>query len=131
MEPSEFIQPGLEKEETFTVEEQHTAAHVGSGTVRVLATPWMIAFMEITARKLLDEHLPDGYSSVGVLVNVRHLAPASLGSQVIANARVQDVDGNRVTLAVEVREGDKRIGAGLHERHVIEVERFLKRVGGP
>jgi predicted thioesterase len=128
MEPSDFIQPGFEKEETFTVEEQHTAAHVGSGTVRVLATPWMIAFMEITARKLLDEYLPEGYSSVGVLVNVRHLAPASLGRQVIAQARVQAIEGNRVTLLVEVRQGEKQIGAGNHERYVIEVARFLKRL---
>ncbi len=111
------------------VEERHTAAHVGSGTVRVLATPWMIAFMEINARKLLDEHLPEGYSSVGVLVNVRHLSPSRLGSTVLAKANIEGIEKNTVTLAVEVWEGETLIGKGTHERVVIEVERFLRRVG--
>lgn len=129
MDITKFLQVGLGREETFMVEERHTAAHVGSGTVRVLATPWMIAFMEINARKLLDEHLPEGYSSVGVLVNVRHLSPSRLGSTVLAKANIEGIEKNTVTLAVEVWEGETLIGKGTHERVVIEVERFLRRVG--
>ena len=79
MEFVEILHVGMAREETFVVASEHLAAHVGSGSARVLATPWMIAFMERTARDLLAEALPEGYSSVGVHVNVRHLAPSPAG----------------------------------------------------
>ena len=63
MDLSELIQPGLVREDTYIVEEHQSAIHVGSGSLRVLATPWMIAFMEKTARLLLGERLPAGYSA--------------------------------------------------------------------
>ncbi|TAK13069.1 MAG: thioesterase [Anaerolineae bacterium] len=121
------MSPGLKKTLTFEVGEERTAAHLGSGAVKVLATPSMILFMEIAARTLLDEHLPEGYSSVGTRVDVRHLAAAPLGAQVSARAAVERVDGNRVQLAVECRYGEVLIGQGQHERFIIDVERFLKR----
>jgi predicted thioesterase len=67
--------PGLRREDLYTVLPEHTAAHLGSGDLRVLATPSMILFMERAARQLLAEHLPPGFSSVGARVDVRHLAP--------------------------------------------------------
>ncbi|MBW8011833.1 MAG: thioesterase [Chloroflexi bacterium] len=130
MDVTKYLQAALFREETFLVEEKHTAPHVGSGVLRVLGTPWLIAFMEITSRKLLDEHLPQGYSTVGVLVNVRHLAPSAIGSSVHVRVEVQDVDGNKVTLAMEAQDGEELVGKGLHERYVIDVQRFLKRVEG-
>lgn len=128
MNPSDHLSPGLSKEMTFTIENKHTAPHVGSGTVKVFATPWMIAFMEITARTMIDEHLPEGFSTVGTLVNVRHLALARLGDVVRAKVEITAVDGNKVTLAVEVWGGETLIGKGEHGRYVIDVERFLKKV---
>lgn len=128
IEVIDFIQPRLAREERFLVKEEYTAAHIGSGAVRVLATPWMIAFMEITSRNLLDEHLPEGYTSVGTRVDVRHLAPSPIGREVVARVKVEEVEGARVRLAVEVLEGEQPIGKGFHERHVIDVARFIKRV---
>lgn len=128
MTPTYNLKPGASRQETFTVQESHTAPHVGSGQFRVLATPSMIAFMEINTRKLLDELLPEGYTTVGVHVDIGHRAPANLGSAVTAHGEIQIVDGDRITLAVEVRQGDTIIGAGTHRRHVIEIKRFLKRL---
>ncbi len=128
MQTSDFIEPGLSKEATYAVLEEHTAIHIGSGSLRVLATPWMIAFMERTARDLLGEHLPEGYSSVGVRVDVRHLAPSAVGSVVTAYAVVQSVDGSKVNLHIEARDQQELIGAGEHERVIIDEERFLRRV---
>lgn len=128
MESADYIKPGNTLEQTITVKEEHTAAHVGSGSLRVLATPWMIAFMEKNARIMLDEYLPEGYSTVGTLVNVRHLAPSAVGSAVRVTAEVKSVEGSKVTLEVAAWDGEEQIGSGTHERFVIDVERFLKRV---
>jgi predicted thioesterase len=126
MNPSESLAPGQTAIEVHTVLDEHTAVHLGSGTVKVLSTPSMILFMEIVARKLLDEHLPEGYSSVGVHVDVYHRAPARVGSEVTATAVIQSVEGNRVTLDVRVLQAHTLIGEGTHQRHVIDIERFLK-----
>lgn len=121
------IQTGLSKAARFRVEEQHSAGHIGSGTVSVLATPSMIAFMEITARRLLDEHLPDTHTTVGVRVDVRHLAACPIGAEVEARVVVGSVEGRRVTLSVEVWHGERQLGSGQHERVVVERARFLTR----
>lgn len=128
MDWEEIIQSGMTLENTYSVEAEHTAAHVGSGSLRVLATPWMIAFMERTARQSLGEHLPEGFSSVGVHIDVRHLAPSPVGSLVRARAEVQSVEGRQVTFLVSARDEHELIGEGTHRRFIIDEARFLKRV---
>ena len=128
MDLSEFIQPGLVREDSYIVEEHQSAIHVGSGSLRVLATPWMIAFMEKTARLLLGERLPAGYSSVGAHVDVRHLAPSAVGARVRVRAEVLAVDGLKVSFAIQAWDEQEQIGAGQHLRVVIEEERFLRRI---
>ena len=128
MDLSAHMKIGMSQEETFTVEEGHTAIHVGSGGSRVLASPWMIAFMERAARKLLGDHLPQGYSSVGVHVDVRHLAPTPVGSKVHARAEVTAIDGLKVDFSVQAWDETELIGEGTHRRVVIDEARFLRRV---
>ena len=128
METQKYVKVGMRKENTFEVEEKFTASHVGSGSLRVLATPSMIAFMEITARSLLEEVLPDGYSSVGVHVDVRHLAPTPLGGQVRVVCEVIKVEAQRVWFAFEAQDSEEKISDGSHERVAIDVRRFLKRI---
>lgn len=128
MELDQIIKPGMSKEEVFLVEERHSALHVGSGSVRVLATPWMIGFMERVCQRLLAEHLPQGYSSVGVRVDVQHLAPAPVGSQVRVRGEILSLDGSKVNFQVEAWDGEEQIGAGQHQRVVIDEARFLRRV---
>lgn len=128
MELTELIQPGAKNEQRFTVTEENLASQVGSGLARVLATPWMIAFMEGTAHRLLTCCLPEGYSSVGTLVNVRHLAPTPVGSEVRVVAEVLSVEEYRVYFSVRAWDELDLIGEGEHERAVIEEARFLRRI---
>jgi predicted thioesterase len=128
MDLSELFQPDAKNEDHFTVTEQITAYQVGSGSARVLATPWMIAYMERTAHRLLTCCLPEGYTSVGTLVNVRHLAPTPLGAEVRVTAEVLSMEGNRVYFSIRAWDELELIGDGEHERAVIEVERFMRRV---
>lgn len=128
MELGEYVEPGMSREETFVVGERHLASHVGSGSARVLATPSMIGFMEGTAHRLLAGRLPDGYSSVGTVVDVRHLAPSAVGSALHVRADVVSVEDRRVTLRVQAWDVQESVGDGMHERVVIDVASFLKRV---
>ena len=128
MELMEKIVVGMKAEQEFLVEEQYTAGHVGSGSLRVLATPSLIGFMEHVASDLMQRNLPDGYSSVGAWVDVRHLAPTPLGHGVTCTARVIQTDGKLITFQVEAADEQELIARGLHKRAIIEVERFAKRV---
>ena len=127
MDVSKKLKPGFSHQMEFVVEEEHTAFHLGSGTVRVLSTPSMILFMERTARIMMDEYLPDTHTSVGAQVNVRHLAPSQVGNRVRAEVEITSLEGNKVMLDVAVWDGDVKVGEGQHERFIIEIERFLRR----
>jgi fluoroacetyl-CoA thioesterase len=130
MNPEELITLGFKREQSFIVEEKHSALHIGSGSVGVLSTPSMISFMEITARILLDEHLPDSHTTVGVHVDVRHTAAAQIGAEVRASVRVLERQGRRIHLSVEVWEGERQLGMGSHERVVVDKRRFLSMATG-
>jgi predicted thioesterase len=119
---------GLSKERRFVVQDEHTALHIGSGSLRVLATPAMIGFMEQTARDLMAERLPAGSSSVGVLVHVSHLAPTPVGAEVTARVEVLSVEKSKVTFNVQAGDAVEMVGKGQHERVVIDEGRFLARV---
>jgi len=128
MDYQKTVRKGLTREETFTVEEKHAAAHVGSGGSRVLATPWMLAFMERVSYRLLAEHLGEGESSVGVLVDVHHLAPTPVGATVRVKAEVEHLENSQVTFTVDAWDQAEKIGSGSHRRVVIDEDRFLRRV---
>lgn len=128
MDYSELFPIGTKEEVTYTVDEQFTARHIGSGALRVLATPAMIGFMGRTSHEMLARRLPQGLSSVGVVVEVRHLAPTPFGATVRVTSQVIAVDGRRVTLAVEAWDDQEKVGEGRHERAIIDLPRFLKRV---
>ncbi|MGD2026833.1 MAG: thioesterase family protein [Anaerolineales bacterium] len=122
------IRPGIKRTQKFIVKEEHTAFHIGSGSLRVLSTPTMIAFIENTALNLLDEYLETGFSSVGTRVDVRHLAPSKMGSQIRVQVEVTEVSGDKITLTVAAWDGETPVGAGTHQRYIIQVERFLQRL---
>ena len=118
----------LVREETFVVDEQHTAYHIGSGDERVLGTPWMISFMERVSNRLVGEHLPDGVMSVGIHVDVKHLAATPVNAKIRVKAVVTQLASRRVTLQVEAWDVQEKIGEGLHTRALVERDRFMKRV---
>ena len=123
------LAPGATFELSRTVTEEMSARHLGSGSVGVLATPAMIAMMEGASTLCVQPFLDEGRTTVGFIVNVRHLAPTGIGSEARARATVTSVDGNRITFAVECYEGEKKIGDGEHVRVVIESGRLLDGAG--
>jgi fluoroacetyl-CoA thioesterase len=125
---SECIKIGLTEEATFHVQDEHMAVHVGSGSSRVLATPWMIAFMERASHRLMTACLPEGYTSVGIHVDVRHLAASPVGSTIRVISEVHSVDGLQVTFAVQAWDKFEKIGEGFHKRYVVDQSRFLEKV---
>ena len=124
----ETIKAGLTREETFQVTSENAAIHVGSGSSPVLATPWMIAFMERVSHRLLVEHLSPGETSVGIYLEIKHLAPTPVGASVQVKAQVLEVAGNLITFNVETWDQVEKVGEGIHRRAVIDEARFLRRV---
>lgn len=128
MELMEKITLGLREEQEFVVMEEYTAGHVGSGSLRVLATPSLIGFMERVARDLMERNLPQGYSSVGVWVDVRHLAATPVEAKVRVSCEVIEIDGRKVDFRVDAWDEIEKIGEGRHQRVAIDVNRFLQRL---
>ena len=124
----EKIVPGLAGQLEMVVHEENTAQHLGSGNVAVLATPEMVRLMEKAAVAAVDHLLPDGHRTVGVEVNVQHLAATPVGMRVRAQAKLTAVEGRRLTFRVEAFDEVERIGEGEHRRAVIDLERFKERI---
>ena len=121
----DIFQPGDSREETFQVGEEHTAEHIGSGDSRVLSTPSMISFMEQVSHRLLKEKLPREKISVGVAVDIRHLAATPVNGQVSVRAELLEINKNRLLFEVSARDEWETIGEGQHRRAVIDRTRFL------
>ena len=129
IDPMRDIKPGLTAERTDIVKREQTVGHFVPGMPYVYATPMMILLMELTAGDAMNPHLPDGFVTVGMEVNIRHLAATPVGRTVRATAKVIEVEGKRVNCAVEVFDGDRRIGEGTHRRGVVETAPFKERFG--
>lgn len=124
------IKPGLTNQMEIVVEEKHTARHLGSGGVAVLATPIMIALMENASRGVVEPLLPQGQLTVGSRVDVRHLAPTPVGMKVTVRSELLAVEGRKLTFSVEAHDEREKVGEGTHERFIIDLEKFGQRVAG-
>ena len=122
------IAPGMSGMVEITVGEEHTAPSIGSGRVHVLATPVMINLIEAAALKAIEHLLPEGYQSLGTHLDVRHIAATPVGMKVRALAEVTAVNGRNVRFAATVKDEVDLIGEGIHERVVVNVEKFDARV---
>ena len=122
------IQPGLKGSVEIVVGEEHTAPHVGSGRVRVLATPIMINLMEAAALQAVEGLLPAGHQTVGIHLDVTHVAATPVGMRVRAHAPLMRVDKRTLFFDVSAEDEKERIGGGLHERIVINLAKFDGRM---
>ncbi|BDG60169.1 thioesterase family protein [Caldinitratiruptor microaerophilus] len=122
------LTPGLTGELRLRVGPEHTAEAIGSGGVRVFSTPHMIGLMEGAAATAVQPHLAPGETTVGILVDVRHLAATPVGMEVVARAVLEEVDGRRLVFRVEAHDETEKIGEGRHERFIVQLDRFLNRV---
>jgi fluoroacetyl-CoA thioesterase len=122
------LRPGLKGTVTIVVGEEHTAPHVGSGRVRVLATPVMVNLMEAAALQAVEGLLPAGHQTVGIHLDITHTAATPVGMRVRAYAELTRVDKRTLTFSVHAEDEKERIGGGIHERIVINLERFDQRM---
>jgi fluoroacetyl-CoA thioesterase len=119
---------GTAGELQFVVEQKHVIDFATDGMPAVLSTPNLIGLLERTARKALEPFLEADERSVGMEIELRHLAPSPLGAQVTCIARVYHVDGRKVDFQIEAREEGRLIARGLHKRAVIRVDSFARQV---
>ncbi len=122
------LRPGIVGEVEVVVSPQMTASAVGNEGVEVLSTPHLIGLMEDAATKAVQPYLPAGGGTVGILVNIKHLAATPVGMRVRARAVLREVDGRRFVFDVEAHDDQEKVGEGVHERFQIQMDRFLDRV---
>lgn len=123
------LKPGLTGTAETIVRETNTAIAMGSGSLRVFATPSMIALMEQAACNAVDPCFNDSESSVGTLVNITHDAATAPGKKVTATATLVEVEGRKLVFEVTAADEDKQIGKGRHERFIINKEKFMAKLG--
>jgi fluoroacetyl-CoA thioesterase len=124
----EIIPVGAAATKTIEVKRELTVGYFHPEMPEVYGTPMMIYLMEVTASEAIHKYLPDGWVTVGVVVNVKHLAATPVGFKVTAKAEVISVSENTITFAVEAHDEIEKIGEGTHVRAPIQLERFQKRV---
>ena len=110
-----------------TVTENNTAKSVGSGSLSVYATPAMLALIERAACEALRGALNEGETSVGTLLNVKHLSATPVGMQVSATAELVEREGRRLVFKVTANDECGLIGEGMHERFIVYSEKFTEK----
>jgi fluoroacetyl-CoA thioesterase len=129
MNPLEKVTAGVTAEKVVTVTPEMTVGHVVPGMPAVYGTPMMILHMEMAAGSAVRPFLLAGHVSVGMMVNIRHLAATPVGRTVRAIARVVAVETTSVLFEVEAWDGGRKIGDGTHRRGVVDVAEFEQRFG--
>ena len=125
---TEGLVAGLSGKVEITVAGEHTAPHVGSGQVHVLATPVLVNLLEAAALAAAERFVPAGHQTVGTRLDVQHFAATPVGMQVTAHAEVTAVNGRVLTFRLWAEDEVEPIGAGTHERVIINLERFDVRM---
>ena len=123
------METGICGVQTIVVAEQQTAKHLGSGELAVFATPCMIALMENTAYRSVQPCLEPGQGTVGTLLNVKHLAATPVGMEVRCETKLIEVDRKRLVFEVKAFDACGLIGEGVHERFIVDNQRFMQKAG--
>jgi predicted thioesterase len=122
------LKAGLTGMAEIVVGTRDTAPHVGSGKIGVLATPIMVNVMEAAALAAVERFMPSGHQTVGTHLDVRHFAATPVGLRVRAQADLTKVEGRTLTFRIHAEDEREKIGEGVHERLIINVERFDARM---
>jgi fluoroacetyl-CoA thioesterase len=129
MDALDDLMIGMSAEMRLVVTEEMTIGHFVPGMPYVYATPMMVLHMEIAAGSAIASVLPSGFVSVGMEVNIRHLAATPIGSRVHTIARVTAIGAKSVVFDLEAWNERRKIGEGTHRRGVVNVREFEKRFG--
>jgi fluoroacetyl-CoA thioesterase len=122
------LKPGLTGTAEIVVGTRDTAPHVGSGKIGVLATPVMVNLMEAAALEAVERFMPSGHQTVGTHLDVRHFAATPVGLRVRAHAELTSIEGRTLIFKLRAEDDREAIGEGMHERLVINVDRFDQRM---
>jgi fluoroacetyl-CoA thioesterase len=112
------------------VETKDTAKAMGSGNEEVFATPSMIALMENAAFTAAEDSLPEGSTTVGTAIDIKHLAATPMGLRVWAEAVLIGVEGRKLIFSVEAYDEREKIGEGTHTRFIVDRQKFIQKVYG-
>ena len=118
---------GMKYRMTKTVTDDVTAASFGEGLMPVLATPYLVAFIEDTASHCVEGELPDTQITLGTAVNIRHLAATPSGMTVTCEAELIEIDRRRLTFAVRAWDDFDVVADGTHERFIVDKQRFIDK----
>ena len=121
------ITTGITGEKSVAVKIENTALAMGSGTLRVFATPAMIALIEGCCAESVENMLPQGITTVGTKVEVEHLAASPLGASILCKSKLTAYDGRRLDFEVEVFDNAGLIGKGTHTRFTVNAQRFIDK----
>lgn len=124
-----MLEIGLTAESTTVVTDANTALTLGSGDMKVFATPAMVALMENAAMKAVAAALPEGSTTVGTAMQTSHIKASKMGATITASARLVEVDSRRLRFEVRAWDEAGTIGEGTHTRFVVDRERFLAKLG--
>ncbi|MDD2198828.1 MAG: thioesterase family protein [Bacteroidales bacterium] len=122
------IKPGLKRHDTETVTFDKTAASYESGTLEIYATPSMISFMERTCLLSVEDYLPKEQTTVGTLVNIKHIKASKTGEIITCKSELVEIDRRRLVFKVESNDSEGLIGHGIHERFIVDVDKFLGKI---
>ncbi len=121
------LKVGLTGSAEVLVSEENTAKTMGSGALDVFATPSMIALMEKAASIAVQPFIEEDSSTVGTMINIKHIAATPVGLNVTARAELVEIDGKRLVFSVEAFDGKDKVGEGQHERFIINAQRFISK----
>ena len=113
---------------TLVVSKDHVAAVMGSGDLHVFATPAMVALMENAAMLAVAEHLPEGSTTVGAMMNTSHVKPSPVDESIKATAVLTEVEGRKLTFSVKAEDSKGIIGEAVHVRYIVDRERFMSKL---
>lgn len=122
------MEKGIKNTRTITVTPDKTAEVMGSGTLPVFATPAMVALMENTAAESVEALVGEGNTTVGTVINVKHLSADPIGVEVTCESELVEVDGRRLVFEIKVSDRDGVVGEAHHERFIIDKTRFMDKV---
>lgn len=122
------IPVGIKHRKEITVADNHSAKAYGSGLVDVLATPALIALMENTSLESIESFLPEGYTTVGAEVSIKHLKATPLGVTISCDSRLSEVNGRKLVFEMHAWDPKGMIGIGTHIRYIVETKLFMEKL---
>jgi fluoroacetyl-CoA thioesterase len=119
---------GMTHEKLLKTGPEHSARRFFPHLPDVFGTPFLVGLFEGVSAELMESHLAPGEQSVGISMNLKHTAPTPLGMEVRATTEVTAVDGRKLSFRVEAFDEKEKIGEAIHERFIINAEKFNQKV---